>query len=113
MTGRLIRILVCVALGLTATQASAETSAFGVEYRWLASLDMLDETTQLAIPERSFPKTTFMQLMVKPFVKFDSARGLSQDDLPTEYFREPDPKFGIPEAFRKPQQIRLGFRIRF
>lgn len=54
-----------------------------------------------------------MSLMVKPFVKFDSVQGLRHDDLNAEYFRHPDPKFGIPEAFRQPQQIRLGFRIRF
>lgn len=102
-----------MALGFMATQASAETSAFGVEYRWLASLDMLGETTQLAIPERSLPKATFMQLMVKPFVKFNSARGLSQDDLATGFFRRPDPDFGLPQAFRRQQQMRLGFSIRF
>ena len=113
MTGRLIRILVCVTLGLMATQASAQSSAFGVEYRWITSLSVLDGSTRLAIPDRSYPSTAFMSLMVKPFVKFDSAQGLQQDDLNTEYFGHPDPKFGIPEAFRQPQQIRLGFRIRF
>lgn len=113
MTGRLIRTLVCVALGLVATQASAESSTFGVEYRWIESLGVLDGSTQLAIPDRSYRSSAFMSLMVKPFVKFDSVQGLRHDDLNAEYFRHPDPKFGIPEAFRQPQQIRLGFRIRF
>jgi len=102
-----------VALGFIATQASAESSAFGVEYRWIASLGALDGSTQLAIPDRSYQSSEFMSLMVKPFMKFDSAQGLRQDDLAVEHFRHPDPKFGIPEAFRQPQQIRLGFRIRF
>jgi len=113
MTGRLIRILVCVAFGLMATQASAQSSAFGVEYRWMASLGVLDGSTQLAIPDRLYPSTAFMSLMAKPFVKFDSARGLRQGDITAEYFRHPDSKFGVPDAFRQPQQIRLGFRIRF
>ena len=113
MTGRLIRILVCTALGLLAAQASAQSSAFGADYSWGTSLVAMEKLGQLSSADRSYPNATFMQLMVKPFLKRDSARSLRQDDIPAEYFRYPDPEFGLPQAFRRPQQMRLRFRIRF
>jgi len=113
MTGRLIRILVCTALGLLAAQASAQSSAFGVEYRWMTTLGVMDESVQYLSPERSYKSATFMRLMIKPFVKFDSADELWKDDNAGSYSRYPDPEFGLPQAFRRPQQMRLRFRIRF
>ena len=113
MTGKLIRTLVCVALGFLATQASAQTSAFGVEYSWGASLGVLDESAQFSYLDRSYPSATFMNLMIKPFLKLDSALELRQDDIAAEYFRYSDSQFGLPRAFQRPRQMRLGFRIRF
>lgn len=113
MTGKLIRTLVCVALGFLATQASAQSSAFGVEYSWGASLGVTEPSAQLSSFDRAYPNSTFMRLMVKPFLKLDSARSLRQDDIAAEYFRYPDPDFGLPQAFQRPRQMRLGFSIRF
>lgn len=113
MTGKLIRTLACMALGFLATQASAQSSAFGVEYSWGTSLGAVEQTAQLSSLDRSYPNTTFMRLMVKSFLKLDSAHSLQQDDIAAEYFRDPDPDFGLPQAFQRPRQMRLGFSIRF
>lgn len=113
MTGKLIRILVCVALGLMTTPALADDSPFGTEYRWLTSLDVLGASAQVAVPDHSYPNTIFMRLMMKPFIKVNSAQGLRQSELAAGYFRRADPEFGIPQAFRRQQQMRLGFRIHF
>jgi hypothetical protein len=102
-----------VALGFIATQASAQGSAFGVEYRWLASLDMPGEPSQLVTAERKYPSTTFMDLMVKSFVRLGSVHDRQENDLATAYFRPADPDFGLPQAFRRPRQLRLGFSIHF
>lgn len=113
MTGKLIRILVCVALGFLATQASAQSSAFGVEYSWGASLGVTERSAQLSSFDRSYSNSTFMRRMVKPFLNLDAAQSLRQDAIDAGYFRLPDPEFGLPQAFQRPQQMRLGFRIRF
>jgi hypothetical protein len=73
----------------------------------------MGESAQLAVPDRPYPSTTFMRFMVKSFVKIDSAPDLRQSDPATGQFRRADPEFGIPQAFRQQQQMRLGFSIRF
>ena len=113
MTGKLIGTLVCVALGFLATQASAQSSAFGVEYSWGTSLGVMEQSEQLSSLDRSYLNSTFMRLMVKPFLKLDTAQSLRQDDVAAGYFRFPDPEFGLPQGFQRPRQMRLGFRIRF
>ena len=113
MTGKLIGTLVCVALGFLAAQASAQSSAFGVEYSWGASLGVMEQSVQQSSLNRTYPGATIMNLIVKPFLKLDSAHDLRQDDIAAEYSRYSDPKFGLPQAFQRPRQMRLGFRIRF
>ena len=113
MTGKLIRTLVCVALGFLAAQASAQSSAFGVEYSWGASLGVTGQSARFPNLDSSYPNSTFMRLMVKPFLKLDSAHSMQHDDIAAEYFRYPDPDFGLPQAFQRPRQMRLGFSIRF
>lgn len=113
MTSKLIRTLVCVALGLLATQASAQSSAFGVEYSWGASLGVTERSAQLSSFDRAYSNSTFMRLIVKPFLNLDAAQSFQQDDIDAGYFRVPDPEFGLPQAFQQPRQIKLGFRIRF
>ena len=113
MTCNLVRTLVCIALGFLATQASAQSSAFGVDYSWGPSLGVTEPSAQLSGISRSHPGATFMNLMVKPFLKLDLSDSSWQDDIAAAHFRYPDPEFGLPQAFQRPRQMRLGFRIRF
>jgi hypothetical protein len=112
MTGKLIWILVCLAFGLTATAASAQTRLYGIEY---GLLSLPDKQIRAAISfsiDQADRETTLMRAIEKTFV-FTERAGRLRREAPGYYFREPDPELWLPQAFRRPKQMRLGFRIRF
>ena len=113
MTGGLIRILACVWFAFTASQASADNSVFDLEHRWLT---LFGGTEDLALPldsDSSNARSAIIEAISRTYPELDSTRVSSYDFLGNGHFRRPDPEFGLPEAFRRPRQARLVFRLRF
>ncbi len=113
MTSRLIRILAVLALMTAASQASAQSSTYGVEYRWLT----LFGTPEQSVPDLQSPRTpqrgALETILSRAFLALESDYRPSESGYSTEYFREPDPEFGRPAAFQRPRQARISFRFRF
>jgi hypothetical protein len=113
MTGGLLRILVCGWLVFSASQASAESDAFSVEYRWMT---LLGNTEDHVLPrgfDSSYLDTALVRLSDRSLVGLGASRVSSYHFAGSELFRRPDPNFGLPEAFRQPRQARISFRIAF
>jgi hypothetical protein len=113
MTSRLIRTLAGLALVIAASPASAQSSTFGVEYRWLnlfgSSEQSVPELQKSGMPRRG----AIEAILDRAFLALESDYRLSESAYSTEYFRRPDPEFGKPAAFQRPRQARLSFRFRF
>ena len=113
MTGGLKRILVCAWLVFSMSQASADQGGFSGEYRWMT---LFGNTEDLILPlglASSTSDTALVRIVNRTSVELDTNRASSFDSLGSGYFRRPDPQFGQPEAFRRPRQARLAFRILF
>lgn len=112
MTNKLVRILVCMMLGLAATQASAQTQLFGVEY---GLLSLSDQRTSAAIGMIANPAedgTSALQALADTLI-FGQKSGWGQRRVSAYRFRDPNPNVVLPQAFRRPPQVRLGFSFRF
>ena len=113
MTGGLIRILVCGWLVLSASQASAESYAFSVEYRWMT---LFGNTEDHVLPlgfDSSYLDTALVRFSDRTLVELGAYQASSYRFAGSELFRRPDPNFGLPEAFRQPRQARLNFSFAF
>ena len=113
MTGGLRRILVCAWLVLAMSQASADEGWFSGEYRWIT---LFGHSEDLILPlgfGGSTSDTALVRVVNRTSIELDTNRASSYDPLGSGYFRQPDPEFGLPEAFRQPRQARLAFRIAF
>jgi len=112
MTDKLVRILVCMALGLAATQASAQTRLFGVEYGLLSLSDQRTSASIAMIANHAEDGRSALQAMADTLV-FGQKSSWGQRRVAAYRFRDPDPNVGLPQAFRRPSQVRLGFSLRF
>ena len=113
MTGGLIRILVCTWLVFTASQASAQNEFFASNYRWI---NLFGDTGDYIVPhayDSSIRRTAYVKVIGPTFVELNTHRATSYDSAGVGYYRFPNPEFGLPEAFRRPRQARLDFRIAF
>ena len=113
MTGGLIRILVGVLFVLSASQASAQDSLPGDEYRWMS---LFGSSGDLVLPlgfDSSTSDIALVQLIGRTFVELGTIHPSSYDSLGSMHVNFSDPELGLPEAFRRPRQARLSFRIRF
>lgn len=110
MTGRLTRILAGLVLTVAAPGALAQPGAYTVEYRWLTLFGEAEYSLPASQARIDRPGKLLENLLQRAFITVESdyrPRDASRN------FRLPDPDFGNPAAFRRPQQARLGFRVRF
>ena len=110
MTGRLTGILAGLVLTVAAPGAMAEPAAYTVEYRWLTLFGAAEYSLPASQARVDRPGNLFETVLRRAFITLESdyrPRVAYQD------FRRPDPEFGNPAAFRRPQQARLGFSVRF
>lgn len=113
MRGKFMGTLACAVLLIAAPLASAETSLFGVEYRWIASLGSMETSAMPSSAQRFYRSATFMRLMAKPIMSIDTDRDRRAEESRYAGFRQPDPELALPQAFRRPSQVRLVFSVRF
>ena len=109
MGSRRIRMLTCVFLLISASMVSAEGRDWSVGYIMQTS----DSGTLItATSIRRYPSQTFIELMSRPFAPLAMssvpARSAANRD-----FRRPRPENVLPKAFRRPEQVRVGFSFRF
>ena len=113
MTGGLKRILVCAWLVFAMSQASAEEDWFSGDYRWIT---LFGNTGDLVLPlgfGSSASDTALVRVANRTSIELDTERAYSYIVRGSGNFRQPDPEFGLPQAFRQPRQARLAFRIAF
>ena len=113
MTGGLIRTLVCGWLVFSMSQASAEDDALGAGYRWMT---LFGNTEDLVLPlgfDSSYSDTALVRFVNRTYVELETHQASSFRFTGPGLFRQPDPHFGLPQAFRRPRQARLNFRFEF
>ena len=113
MTGGLIRILACGWLVFSMSQASADEDVLGVNYRWMT---LFGSTEDLVLPlgfDSSYSDTALVRFVSRTTIELETHQASSYRFQGTGFFRQPDPEFGLPEAFRRPRQARLNFRLTF
>ena len=113
MTGGLVRILVCGRLAFSASQASAESNAFSIEYRWMTFFGSAEDHVLPLGFDNSYLDTALARFSDRTLVGLGTYQASSYRFAGSELFRRPDPNFGLPEAFRQPRQARLDFRFDF
>ncbi len=98
---------------IAASQASAQSGTYNVEYRWLSLFGDVEQS----VPDAQGPglrdSGAIEKIMGRAFLALESDYRLSESGYSTEHFRRPDPEFGRPAAFRRPRQARISFRFRF
>lgn len=113
MRGSSIRILAALALVFTAPGALAQSGGHVMEHRWLTLFGEPDYTLPVPDDRGGLPQNIFESILSRAFLTLDA------DGLPAaraaagRHFRDPDPEFGQPAAFRRQRQARLSFIIRF
>ena len=109
MGSRRTGMLICGLVLIGASTASAEGRDWSVGYVTQTSVT---ETVTKPISYRRYPSDTFIELMSKPFAPLLMS---SDTDWNVAYhdFRRPDPEIALPKAFRRPEQVRIGFSFRF
>ena len=113
MTGGLKRILACAWLVFATSQASADEGWFSGDYRWTT---LFGNTGDLILPlgfGSSTTDTALVRVANRTSIELDTERAFSDSTRGSGNFRQPDPEFGLPQAFRQPKQARLAFRIFF
>ena len=109
MGSRMTGILLCGLLGIVASPSTAEGGDWSLDY-------VLQTTTaggsRTLGPHNRSRSDTFIEAMSRPFASLSMLRG-GDVSVPEYDFRRPDPEFGVPKAFRRAGQLRIGFSIRF
>ena len=113
MTSRAIRTLTGLALMIAASQASAQSMPYSMEYRWLTLFGDVEPALAELPRERLRSQGPLDAILNRAFVAFESDYRLTDAGYATPDFRAPDPAFGRPVALQRPRQARLSFRIRF
>jgi hypothetical protein len=113
MTSKATRTLAVLALMIAASQATAQSMPYSMEYRWLTLFGDADQPV-VGIPGQGMqPRTALDDVVKRAFVAFESDYRLAESAYTRADFRRPDPAFGSPAAFQRPRQVRLSFRVRF
>ena len=95
------------------SQASAEDDVIGADYRWMT---LFGNTEDLVLPlgfDSSYSDTALVRFINRTTVELENHQASSYRFTGPGFFRQPDPDFGLPEAFRRPRQARLNFRLAF
>lgn len=97
-------------LTVAAPSALAQPAAYTVEYRWLTLFGEAEYSLPASQARVDRPGNLLENVLRRAFLTLESdyrPRDVYQD------VRRADPEFGNPAAFRRPQQARLGFSVRF
>ena len=113
MKGTLIRTLAALSLGITASNAMAQSGPYRMEYRWLTLFGEIEQSLPALQNGRTPQRNAFESVLRRTFLSLESDYRLQDSALASGQFRLPDPEFGMPAAFRRPRQARLSFSIRF
>jgi hypothetical protein len=113
MSGSLIRTLAALSLIFTATSSMAETSGYVMEHRWLTLFGEADYTLAALDDQGGLQQNVFESVLSRAFLTLDAVDPLAAPAATGRFFRDPDPAFGQPAAFRRHGQARLSFSIRF
>jgi len=113
MTTTLIRISVCAAIALMAVPAQAQTVVSGIEVRWSDLIAQHEAATYPAEIRHRAGMSAVERIMARAFVSLDASAGAAAASQSAADFRRNDPELAQPEAFRRPRQARLSFRLRF
>ena len=109
MGSRRIGMLLCGFLTIAAPTAAAEGRDWSVGYLMPISPS---ETNTTAMPFRGYPSETFIELMSLPFAPLAMSSAADRHAAKRD-FRRPDADIVLPKAFRRPEQVRIGFSFRF
>ena len=117
MTGKLIRTLACALLVLGTSQAAAQDPVLGSDYRWLTLWDSDYALVLSSNREKNPSNTSILNVLSRAFVSLDTQAvpGGSVPDSNYDRLLDSllDSELALPQAFRRPQQMLLGFSIRF
>lgn len=117
MTGRVIRILAFATLVLGSSQALAQDQVSGADYRWLTLWSSDYELVLSSNRERNPSSTSIMSVLSRAFVNLDTQAAPGGAVPDSNYYRLLDSlldaELALPQAFRRPRQMQLGFSIRF
>jgi len=100
-------------LAVMASPAWAQTETNGVEYRWSELFSQSYAATNSANLRHGTRMSAVQNVMARVFVGLDASAGATAALQSTVDFRRADAEFALPEAFRRPRQARLSFRLRF
>lgn len=114
MSGSSIRTLAALVLVFATSPAMAQSAAYVTEYHWLT----LFGEAQYAFPSPDgpgvvAPTSVFEALLSRAFVTLETDGRLTGPSAHGRHFRDPEPEFAHPAAFRRPRQARLSFSVRF
>ena len=109
MGSRRTGTLFCGLMALAVSTVSAEGRDWSVGWVMRTSVT---ETITMAMPYRRYPSETFIDRMSKPFASLAMSSVAASSDAYPE-FRRPDADIALPKAFRRPQQVTIGFSFRF
>jgi hypothetical protein len=102
-------MLTCVFLLISASTVSAEGRDWSVGY----VMHTPDSGTIItATTFRRYPSQAFIELMSRPFAPL-AVSSVPAWDIANRDFRRPRPENVLPKAFRRPEQVRVGFSFRF
>lgn len=110
MTGKLASTLAGLVLTVAASSTMAQPAAYSAEYRWLTLFGEAEYPVPASQARLARPGSLLEAVLRRAFITLESDYRPSEA---TRDFRRPDPEFGSPAAFRRPQQARLGFSVRF
>lgn len=113
MSGSLIRTLAALALVFTASNAMAQADPYGMEYRWLTLFGQADSALPVPEGRSGLQSNVIESILGRAFFTLEADDRLISGAAAGRHFREPDPEFGLPAAFRRHRQARLSFSIRF
>lgn len=113
MSRSLTAKLAALALVFTASNAMAQSSVNALDYRWLTLFGEADYALPVAEGRGGVQPHVFESILSRAFVSLKADDRRSNAAAAGRHFRDPDPEFGRPAAFRRPRQARLSFSVRF
>ena len=110
MTGKFTSTLAGLLFTVAASGAAAQPAEYNAEYRWSTLFGAAEYPLPVSPTRVARPANRLETVLRRAFVTLQSDYGAT---AASRDFRRPDPEFGTPVAFRRPQQARLGFSVRF
>ena len=109
MGSRWTGTLCCALLLFSVSTAPAEGRDWSVGY---VVQSAGTGTTVTTAPFGRYPNRTFIELMSRPFAPL-AVSSVPAWNAANREFRRPRPDYLLPKAFRRPEQVTVGFSFRF